>query len=511
MVTRKRTAMGRRRTYEHNIQLVRKRNAEYAAALADPKGRFKPNASAATSKSSIKNYLNRPADNAENISATLRRALVSSGVINRVLDYYQSHPTYNHSVYPVLGNKQYDVTPDLRRDYIDIAYGLNQLNIHFFAPYFFKETLVDGVAYFYKIQDASGVGYIKLPGEWCRISSLENGVYRYRLDVSKLKAEVYDALPKELQQAFDDYQKNSGTDNTDKWYDNKWFYVSSKGMAFTFDQNSLVNGGVAISPFASILADSISLEQAKDNIEIKDQLDTIRLIHSKIPVNSDGMPTLDLKTAKNFDAAMRNRLPEGVVAVSSPSNLTNVSLKGSGTEGVYDTVDKGVEQLFYDFGTSAPLFGGKTTSANIVKESVRKDANWIFTNLFPLLENYYNFELSQIKTSTKIPWNIKFVRQSNFTLKEDISNCKDQLSFGGSRLDYLAACGFSPVEVVSKLGFEQEALDIDSLMVVKPTSNTLSSSAAAAGKTNNQLAKGGVGRPKTDNPSDDTDRLDGEQ
>ena len=64
-------------------------------------------------------------------------------------------------------------------------------------------------------------------------------------------------------------------------------------------------------------------------------------------------------------------------------------------------------------------------------------------------------------------------------------------------------------------------LDIDSLMVVKPTSNTLSSKDASAqnNKPNvvkaptisNDPNKGKVGRPETDNPTDDTDRLDDAQ
>ena len=84
-------------------------------------------------------------------------------------------------------------------------------------------------------------------------------------------------------------------------------------------------------------------------------------------------------------------------------------------------------------------------------------------------------------------------------------------------MDYLAACGLSPIEVISRLTFEQ-AIDIDSLMVVKQTSNTISSKGqntgnngpkAPAGITNPN--KGKIGRPETDNPTDDTDRLDDAQ
>lgn len=515
MARKNRTLQERRQAYNRSRQIARQRHREYAKVLAEPKSRFKSTTSATTTKSSVKSYLERPNDNFSNIAATLRQAYTKSGVISRVIDYYTSHPTYNHSIYPVLGNKVYEIGQNMQQDYIDIAYELNALNIPFFAPYFFRETLIEGASFFYKIEDKTGVGYMKFPGEWCRISGLEDGVYRYRIDISKLKTEVYDALPSELQSAYDTYHGSGVSDDDAKWYDRKWYMVSDLGMAFTFDPNALFNGGTAISPFASVLADSLALEQSKENIDVKDQLDTVRIIHQKIPLDSNGIPTMPLETAKIYDEQMRSRLPEGTVPVTSPAQLTNIPLKGSGNEGVYASVNSGLEQLFYDLGTSAPLFGSNTTSSNIVKESVKKDANWVYTHFLPLLENYYNYEISQVKTKNKIRWNIKFIRESNFTLKDDIANYKDQLSYGGSRMDYLAACGFSPIEVISQLKFEQEALDIDSLMVVKPTSNTLSSKDVQSGHNTIRNSfnpnKGKIGRPETDNPTDDTDRLDDAQ
>lgn len=493
---------------------MRRRNDEYVSVTADPKSRFKSTTSATTTKSSIKNYLQRPYDNFSNIAATMRQAYLSNGIIGKVIDYYQAHPTYNYSIHPVMGNKVYELSPDMREDFIDIAYGLNQLNIQFYAPHFFKETLIEGASFWYKMEDSTGIGYMRFPSEWCRISNLENGVYRFRIDMSKIKEEVRESLPNELQQALDTY-KSGGTDDETKWYDRKWYMVSDLGMAFTFDQDSLLNGGVAISPFASALADYLSLDQAKDNIDIKDQLDTLRIIHSKIPTDSNGEPTITLKAAKIINDQIRSRLPEGVVAVTTPATLTNVPLKGAGNEGIYETVKSGLDQLFFDLGTSAPLFGSNTTSSNIVKESVKKDANWVFTNLFPMLTNYYNYELTQIKTKSKITWNIKFIKESNFTLKDDIANYKDQLSYGGSRIDYLAASGLTPIEIISQLAFEQQVLDIDSLMVVKPTSNTLSGKVSQNSTKSPTIStnpnQGKLGRPETDNPTDDTDRLDDAQ
>ena len=91
-------------------------------------------------------------------------------------------------------------------------------------------------------------------------------------------------------------------------------------------------------------------------------------------------------------------------------------------------------------------------------------------------------------------------QHSNFNKDEDLKHLKDAISFGGSRTDYLAALGMSPLEIYSKLSLEQRVLNIDSIMVPKPTSHTLSGTSS-----------GETGRPSTDNPTDDTDRINDSQ
>lgn len=494
----------KRRGNYSNSRRIHGRTDRFAQILADPKARFKAGTAATTEKNNLKTYIKKPYDNAARIAATVREASVTSGVFAKVIDYYQSILTYNYTIYPVLGNKTYQLdTSGMQDAYTDIAYELRKYNIKYYAPYILKEILIDGVVFLYEVQDSTGsIEYLKMPIDWCKISGQENGVYRYMLDMSKVKSDVVDYLPEEIQTAYDSYQNKSGTDDTDKWYDKKWYFIEN-GVAFTFDINTLVNDGLAVSPMVGMIIDNLSLQQAKDNVDVKDSLDTVRLIHSKIPLDKDGVPQIDLETAKIFDNAIRTRMPEGVVTVTTPTALDNVPLTGSGNAGAYDTVGKSIEQLFYDLGTSSSLFGGSTTSSNIVKESIKKDAYYLYANFLPLLENYYNSKIALVKTSTDNEWSIKFIRQSNFTLDDDTKRLKEQLSFGGSRLDYMAACGFLPEEIVPKLEFEQRVMNIDSIMVVKPTSNTISGKQAASDSQ--------AGRPTESNPSDDTERINDSQ
>ncbi|MFT9003224.1 MAG: hypothetical protein ABF991_00785 [Liquorilactobacillus hordei] len=482
-----------------NVRDVRKSNLQFADALADPRARISSTTSATTSKTNILTYLKNPKNNVDAIAATMRNAYNTNGLITRIIDYYLSIPTCNYSLYPVLGNKQYDLDATLSNDYVDVGYGFSQFNLKYFVPYFLREMFINGVSYFYLIQDTNGVEYMEFPTEWCEIYGQSNGVFKFMLDMSKFSEDTIAGMPSEISTAYSSYSSGN-TSDPNSWYNGKFYKLSDNGVAFTIDLGALNNGGKAISPFSGLLLDSVSMDQAKSNVEVQDTIDNIRIIHSKIPLNSDGKPTMDVKTAKIYDTQIRNRLPSGVVAVTSPNNLTNVSMAGGGVTSAYDTLNKSSKQIFYDTGVSEGMFGGSTTSANIVKESERKDANWLYGTVFPMLENYYNMLLQTIKVKSKVSWRFKLIRQSNATLKDDLSFLKDQLTLGGSRLEYLAACGLEPIEIISKLQFEQNVLNIDDLMVVKPTSNTLSGS-----QQNNTNTKG---RPETDEPTDDTDRLD---
>lgn len=479
----------------------------FAAAMADPKSNIKLSSqTSSTTRATLSTYLSNPVSNATMLSNIMYSVYHRDGVISRVINYFLSHLTYNHNIYPVIGsdkNAELEFPDSTLDDFIATSTVLDNLNLRYYAPAFIEQTFISGVSYWYEVSDTKGIAYMQFPYSWGRIVRQDQGVYRWRLDISKLKTDIYDIMPKEIQTAYDTYRNGGVSSDDPNWYDGRWYILSDKAVAFCFDQTVLNNGGVAVSPFASVLMDESDLDTAKGNVLIKDKIDTIRLVHSKIPTDKEGTPLMSIKTARAYDTQLKNSLPSGVVAVTSATDLQNIPLSGSGNSKSYEMVEKANNLLFTGFGVAQPLFGGSTTSANIVKLSIQKDANWLYTIVLPALTNYYNYKLNNgvKRQNKKMRWNIRFLNQSYYTAQDDMKNLKDALTYGGSRTDILAAAGMSPIEIYSKLKFEQEQLKIDDLMIVKPTANNIG---AGGDPTSN-----GAGRPVTDNPSDDTDRIEG--
>lgn len=494
--------MARNRSKKHRIsqheyeQRRIQNELAYAQALSDPKGTFRNGTVQLANKtaSSMAQLLQSPYSNYEQIANYMSSLTTKSGAVDRILDYFATIPTYNHLIY-CSGNQKtkYDIKNVTTEDYLTVASVLSDYQLRFYAPYFMKRMLEVGTVFLYEIFDNDGVAYIEFPVSYGRINRLNKGVYGWEIDISKLKEELRPYLPKEMQKAMD--EKNAGNTDSDKWRENKWYTLSDSAFALTIDGSVNRNGGIAISKFAQLLMDSIRNENAKDRIEIKDNLDTVRIIHAKIPLTKEGKPTISAQAASNYKVAMERNMPEGVIAVVNPMDLENVPLNGSGASKMFDVADHTRHQLYDSAGVPANLFGDTTTSYNIVLLSIKKDIAFVNNTIIPMLENYYNRVLFNVKTKSNATWKFKFIRQSIYTFKDDVQVFKDAVSMGGSRVDYLASIGNDPLEIYNKLVMEQQVLDIDIIMQPKPTSYTMSSSEQ-------------TGRPQTDEPTDDTDRLE---
>lgn len=450
-----------------------------------------------TTRAQIENYFADTLANAGNIAALMENLYKTNGSVQKIIDYYTSILTYNYNIYPDLNEKDgLDIGAIDLEEYLSVASAVDKYQVELYAPYFVRSALINGVAFFYEISSASGVAYLEFPISLCRVVMIEDGVYRWGIDVSGIRAEDVEEIkdfPTEIKNAIE----TGPQEESNKW-SGDYYIVGNKGFAITFDMSVIKNGGLAISPFASTILDSLEVDKAKSNVDIKDDMDAVRIVHGKIQTDNQGTPMIAPEEASDWMRILRGALPRGVATAVTPFDIENISLTGAGNQSAYNTVKDSQEQLFKSAGVPSAMFGSETTSSVIVNISIQKDANWAFEHIVPALNSYYNSVVGKVKTNSGIKWKLKVFQHSNFNKDEDLKHLKDAISFGGSRTDYMAALGMSPLEIYSKLALEQRVLDIDSIMLPKPTSHTLSGSNPTSEE---------VGRPKTDNPTDDTARI----
>jgi hypothetical protein len=448
----------------------------------------------------VKTMLQDPAKNSVQVGNLSKAMKNVNGMYKRIIKYMSSMMTFDHTIYPVMQNPMVDVGGDvagLQQAFAQTAIFVDRLNPKYNLPLFTEKMFTSGVVYLYKLEDSKGVAYQEMPISLCRVAYLEEGVYRYQLDVTKLTDTLILSYPKEIQTAFTSYRNG----NTSTLIEGKFYQVSDKGVAFTIDPDVLGQAGQALPPMANALIDTIKIENAKDTMESMSILDNTKIVHSQVPIDDKGRPTMELPVVLEYHNALKRNLPKGSVAITNPFETKAVNLNGTGKVGSFSLLNEAVEQLYKGAGVSQQLFANDNASSNALERSLQVDVQWLYAYLLPMYANYYNYELKKAgKKGTQ--WKIKFLSISHFDRTETIASAQSQLSYGGSRLEYLAYTGMTPVEVANMLIFEQRVLAIDDYMVVKATSNT------TAGTPTNP---NGAGAPQSKNPTDTTVRINNQQ
>lgn len=440
----------------------------------------------------ISNMIQSPSTSGKDLGLASKTAKNINGSYKRIIKHMSSILDFNHYIYPVyedvlkaIENKDNNIV-----EFTKTALAIDRYKLKYHLPIFTEKLFTYGALFVYKLEDKKSIVYQEFDISMCRISELSDGVYRFQIDVSKIPTDSVPYYPKEIQNAVKMYQDGSSK-ISNKFYDNSYYQVSDKGVAFSLDTDVLNQLGVSVPPFASVLVDVIKYENAKSKMDSKDELDNSIIIHSTVPLDSNGTPTIDIEIVEKYQANLKKGLPQGVYSVTNPFETKMISMKSTGEQAKFSLLNEANKNIHRGSGVSQMLFSDDSNSSQALERSISTDVHWLYSFILPIFANYMNYELKSISKNSNAEWFIEFIETSMFTKEKDISLAKEQLSFGGSRIKYLATTGLSPLEIANLLVFEQDILDIDSLMVVKQNSNTLSK--------NDE-----IGRPKTDNPTDKT-------
>ena len=185
-----------------------------------------------TTRAQVENYLSNTSDNAGEIAALMDNLYHTNGSVQKIIDYYTSILTYNYNIYPDLNEKDgTDVGAISLDEQLSVASAIDKYQIDLHAPYFVRSALINGIAFFYEISTSSGVAYLEFPISLCRVVMIEDGVYRWRINVSGIRAaDVEDVrdFPTEIRNAIE----SGPQEDSNKW-SGDYYVVGNKGFAIT--------------------------------------------------------------------------------------------------------------------------------------------------------------------------------------------------------------------------------------------------------------------------------------
>ena len=418
----------------------------------------------------VRNFLKDPFQNYEKLQEISQYLKATGGNYFRIIKYLSGILTFDYLIYPN-GKAKMDNKDKIMNDYKKAAQMLEKMNIKYNFRWILERLLENGEIYLYEIEDGKGIVYKELPPAFCRISAIDNGVYTYEVNLNKIQNNTKDLFPIEIQKAFENKSSSA----------NSWYQVSDKGFAF----NAIGNYAHGFPVLCMMFDDVMGLEDIKDLTEDKTKLDSIKLIHQRIPLDKvSNKPVFDMQTAKIYHEATKKGLPNGVAITTNPLEISQIPFDKSIAREI-DTIERAERNIWNSSGISDMIFSNNKASGEALKRSIIADETLMFPFLY-MFSNYINNRIGGTKFS------LNFLEVSYFGRDDKLKVYKDLLGYGASRMHFLALQGYEPIQILNMLEFEQDVFDIDKYMVPKQTSHTMSGDEVEGGRPTQEEVGGEV-------------------
>lgn len=420
----------------------------------------------------VRRFLANPLTNIAQLQEISRYLMTTSGNYFRIIEYLTGMMTLDHVISPSMQDVD-SIDESVLDEFLELAHKLKGMKLKRNFRWILKELLVNGEVYLYEVEQGDEVMYAQIPNQWCRVSAIENGVFRYDILASALREEDVAHLPQE-------FQGLVGKDTKDT---DGWVRVSEAGFCF-----NILGAFPKGYPYLAFMFDDImGLEDIKDLIENKTKLDTVKLIHQEIPLNSKDVPVFSMDIARMYHEATKRNLPEGVAITTNPLKMSHVPFEKSAHSEV-DAIERSERNMWNSAGISDLLFSNNKTGGEIMKLSVIAD-EMLMIPFLRIFEDYVNYKLDSEN------FKFSFLDITYFNRESRIRAYKESIELGAGRLHYLGMLGYEPHEIISTLTFEQKVMNIDELMIPKKTSHTLSGDSGEPGRPSNEE----TGNPNSDN------------
>ena len=412
------------------------------------------------SKDTLRQYLQSPyAATSQTQLRNLARFLYTlSFPLRRLIQYFASIPDF--SVYKVI--PEYSLVEDndeeaLLQDFEDTCKFVRGLGLELNMFRLLINGYRDDIMPFYPLtDDATGETYMMpLDSQYCKISGIGyNGVYRVAFDFSFFNGSTgawyLENWPKEFQTLYNKYQSDSSL---------RWQQLeSARAFKLNVDQPDLV-----LSPLVGLFEQIIDLIDLQSISSVKTALEAYKMLVMEIPLLDGQSPddyAISLNVAKKFYNKMLENLPEEVIGILSPMEITPVTFDKNATS-THNEISDSLKNLFETSGVSQIMDASRLTGQSAVKMSMLTDVMLGTKSIIPQVEAWANEHLRIMYPNTKM--HVKFTNVTAFTKDDRISQLQKAAEFGlPVKMELMSTLGYDPIESVgsdwieTKLGLSTE-------------------------------------------------------
>lgn len=389
----------------------------------------------------------------------------------RLITYFANLVTFDYVVEP------YGVDPDnlnvkkLKKAYQKIVELLDVMNLkHEFlkiATVAFREDVFFG--YIHQNNDSFFIQ--PLLSDFCKISSVEDGVYNFAFDFT-----YFDAFPNRLYMFPEEFQVLR-----------KQYEKDGQRFKELSSQNTIcikINEDIeyVIPPFVGIFPTLLDIQDFKDLEMQRTEIGNYKILFQKIPMrenstnNNDYSLTLDHVTL--FHNNISGVLPEQVALITSPMDIEEIEMVRDHPD--QNLVETSTKQFWDATGVSQMLFSGGKNGAIGMTNSVKTDEVIGFA-LLRQIERWTNRFLKRY--NDKYKFKTTFPNISIFNKDNMVQMYLSAAQYGMPVKSYLAASmGITPSSLQNMTILENQVLEMHSNMIPLASSHTQSSNQSSTAK-----------------------------
>lgn len=387
----------------------------------------------------------------------------TSSAYNNFLDYLSNALTWDYVIQCEDIDNVKQSTIESR--YYESAKVAHKINIKTIFPALLKRALANGETYFYNMSDSSNSIIVEIDSNICQLAQIDNSnIWRYYVNLSLINPVNRFELPEELQTAYTqwvDGGKKKEKIKVDEMEIPSYLHlVSDKGFAiFVHMRKTQHDYPYLVHMFEDL--NDLESDKAYMNDYIKEN--NIKLIHMKVPTDTEGKPLMDEVITRVYHESAKEHLPRNIAPLTNPFETTSITLDKSQSAAI-NLVEHSTKVVMQDSGISENIFNSSSTLG--LQYSTLADA----TKLYPLLyffENFVNLQIKQYKCK------VKFLKINYYNQLEWHERFYADVLTGGSRSLFAVTSGIEPYDIIN-LAKTEKAIGMDDLLEPKINASQLS-------------------------------------
>lgn len=416
-------------------------------------------------KEKIIEYLKSPEINEKYIRDACIYLYNVSSHFKRLVQYFSKIDSLDYIVVPYkLDTKNVNKNKFLKQ-YKQVLDLLETMNLKHELIKVLTTAYREDVFYGYEYSTEDSYFIRKLNPDYCKISTIEDGVYNFAYDFSyfnsrKDKLEQYG---EEFVEKYNNYEKDSKL---------RWQELDS-GRTICIKINEDID--YVIPPFVGVLEAIYDLQDYKLLKKIENQNDNYKILNCIIPTDEKtGEMLLKENLAMKYFKMIEKAVPDGIGVSLSPLKIESFTFSNNSTA-ERDAVAQATAQVWSSAGVSELIFNDTSAGSTGLLQSIRSDID-VSKSVIRQIERWINRKLKNLDKTYR--FKIHFLNVSIYNQKEMFDM---YLSAGNAGVPVKSAVaailGYSPSDIVTMSFLENDVLKMRDTMFGEPllSSHTMTS------------------------------------